>query len=144
MNFQWVMLAKCMGWEVLGPPYGAPKHRKALGKRPAGVADMDVRDQTPRQEVAWVRRGPQGRGRAGGEPDKDDGPVDRRPGERAHRDCAPRAFRAAGRAAKSRAIRGVLLFGSFFLDKQEKATCRGSATHKYTPPAGRLDRVGLG
>src|SRR3972149_3953185 len=66
MNFQWVMLAKCMGWEVLGPPYGAPKHRKALGKRPAGVADMDVRDQTPRQEVAWVRRGPQSRGCAGG------------------------------------------------------------------------------
>src|SRR3990172_4509262 len=74
-----------------------------------------------------------------GESDKDDGPVDRRPGERAHRDCAPRAFRGAGRAAKSRAIRGVLLFGSFFLDRQEKATCRGSATHKYTPPEGRLD-----
>ena len=43
------------------------------------------------------------------------------------------------RSGKGRAIRGVLLFGSFFLDKQEKATCRGSATHKYTPPAGRLD-----
>src|SRR3989338_5943157 len=56
----------------------------------------------------------------------------------------PGLSRGAGRAAKSRAIRGVLLFGSFFLDKQEKATCRGSATHKYTPPAGRLDRVGLG
>src|SRR3990170_8771180 len=49
----------------LGSPYGAPAHRKALGKRPAGVADMDVRDQTPRQDVAWVRRGPQSRGCAG-------------------------------------------------------------------------------
>jgi hypothetical protein len=29
---------------------------------------------------------------------------------------------------------GCLLFGDFFLDKQEKVTCRGSATHKYASP----------
>src|SRR5216110_2980365 len=28
-------------------------------------------------------------------------------------------------------VRGALLFGNFFLGKQEKVTCRGSATHKY-------------
>src|SRR3989338_8688552 len=76
-----------------------------------------------------------------GEPDKDDGPVDRRPGERAHRDCAPRAFRGAGRAAKSRAIRGVLSFGDFSLDKQRKVTLgagRGHPALKLTPPTGGL------
>jgi hypothetical protein len=33
-------------------------------------------------------------------------------------------------AGSLRRLRGVLLFGDFLLDKQEKVTCRGSATHK--------------
>ena len=42
-------------------------------------------------------------------------------------------------AQVKRAIRGVFLFGDFFLDKQEKVTCRGSATHKYKRRRKRLD-----
>jgi len=43
--------------------------------------------------------------------------------------------RIASRApCARRATRGVLLFGDFLLDKQEKVTCRGSATHKYASP----------
>ena len=56
--------------------------------------------------------------------------------------CARRVGRAPGGArngGRSRALRGVFLFGDFFLNKQEKVTCRGSATHKYAPPqAARL------
>jgi hypothetical protein len=35
-----------------------------------------------------------------------------------------------GHEGGSRALRGVVSFGDFSLDKQRKVTCRGSATHK--------------
>ena len=41
-----------------------------------------------------------------------------------------------------RAIRGVILFGYFLLDKQEKVALGAGREHpafKQTPPAGRLD-----
>src|SRR3990170_3106111 len=119
------MPAVRMGWEVSGSPYGAPAHRKVPGARPEGGADRmsapDLRGRMPRRSAP----GP-GTADGRGEPDKDDGPVDRRPGERAHRDCAPRAFPRSGmRSGKVRAIRGVLLFGYFLLDKQEKVALGG-------------------
>jgi hypothetical protein len=41
-----------------------------------------------------------------------------------------RAPGGARNARKGSRAPGRLLFGNFFLDKQEKVTCRGSATHK--------------
>jgi hypothetical protein len=39
-----------VGWDGfdVGSPYGAPEHRKALGKRPEGVAHKDMRDRPTR------------------------------------------------------------------------------------------------
>ena len=57
---------------------------------------------------------------------------------------APGGARNGGdplRFVKRRALRGVLLFGDFLLDKQEKVTCRGSATHKYASPQATQDRL---
>jgi hypothetical protein len=42
---------------------------------------------------------------------------------------------------RGRSDRGAFLFGNFFLGKQEKVTCRGSATHKFIS---YLDRAPTG
>jgi len=47
---------------------------------------------------------------------------------------APGGARNGGHRRSRRALRGVISFGDFSLDKQRKVTCRGSATHKYTRP----------
>src|SRR3990172_1331942 len=53
----------------------------------------------------------------------------------------PQSLRSAGLGC---AIRGGLSFGDFSSAAQRKVTCRGSATHKYTPPGGRLDMKAVG
>ena len=54
------------------------------------------------------------------------------------------ARNAGDRAQARRALRGVLSFGSFSLHEQRKGTCRGSATHKYTPPLGGSTKMSTG
>src|SRR3990172_6955404 len=88
----------------------------------------------------WRARAPQGFGKA---PRRGRGQGCPRPdpatGGRVGRARAPKP-RMRG---SSRAIRGVLLFGYFLLDKQEKVALGAGREHpafKYTWPVGRLDR----
>src|SRR3990170_7975178 len=91
----------------LGSPYGAnPSTARLWESAPKGG-----RTGCPRLifETACLVRSAPGPGTADGrgEPDKDDGPVDRRPGERAHRDVRPGLSRGAGCVAGKFAPSGV-------------------------------------
>src|SRR3989338_7779522 len=111
-----------MGWDgkFSGPRMARPRTARFRASAPKGA-----RTGCPRLifEAGCLVRSAPGPGTADGrgEPDKDDGPVDRRPGERAHRDVRPGLSRGAGCVAGKFAPSGVsfLLVTLLWTSKEE-------------------------
>src|SRR3990170_3131931 len=139
----------------LGSPYGANPSTAGLWEsapKGRGGVFADTLNVCPRRRAP--RHGWRGRA-AGGPRPPSAAPRRARPGypgaevsRQGRRECRVRSARAPKPEERRVRLRhplpagrqgGGLSFGDFSLAAQRKVTCRGSATHKYTPPEGRLD-----
>ena len=122
------------------PRRRAPRH----GWRGWGVPKAEELRQGRRERL--VRSAPgSGTADAGGEPETDDGPVDRRPGERAHRDVRPGLSRGAGCVAGKFAPSGVSFFlVAFSWTSKKKLPAVGQPPTSTRRLQGGSTRAGLG